>query len=58
MPVKSKVEVLENFVAFSEYTNFEMSSLEFKSWIDSKLKSQDIVSIHRNSYFLYHTREK
>ena len=22
MPVKSKVEILQNFVAFSEYTNF------------------------------------
>ena len=34
VPVKSKVEISENFVAFSEYMNFNKSHYQIKMEID------------------------
>ena len=41
VPVKSKVKISQNFVAFSEYMNFtrQNSALEFKKWLNQHLKA-------------------
>ena len=52
VPVKSKVEISQNFVAFSEYMNFKMGSGEKKSFkLRICVKSSGIECIYFLSSF-------
>ena len=56
VPVKSKVEISQNIVAFSEYMNFNMAIFDFRKMVTTKMKSNrenDLFTLHCIKVYIY-----
>ena len=54
MPVKSKVEISQNFVAFSEYINFTGKTQKKGKSIALYVYVHDLMTFLRSTYVLRH----
>ena len=52
VPIKSKVKISQNFVAFSEYMNFNRKNLAFKLWNISTFAVFVTLTLHFGRYFM------
>ena len=51
VPVKSKVKILQNFVAFSEYMNFTFG--HFQNWLFFIIDPSQILTPQKKSTYMY-----